>query len=69
MGRVFHRMMPDTSERLFPSTTHKALIDDAPLTTATAGSLHEPMSSGTEVSGGVKKRMAAEQKAPDQERL
>jgi short-subunit dehydrogenase len=56
----FHRMMPDTSEKLFGSTTHKALMMDAPPAPVTKGSLYEPEPSGRDVKGGVKERMAEE---------
>ncbi|HJU06821.1 MAG TPA: SDR family NAD(P)-dependent oxidoreductase [Nitrospiraceae bacterium] len=57
----FHRMMPDTSENMFGSTVHKALIKDAPPTAPpTQGSLYEPMPTGTGVSGGVIERMEEE---------
>lgn len=60
---LFHRLMPDTSERLFGSTVHQALLEDAPPAPSTTGALHEPIASGTEVGGRVKERMAAEDAA------
>lgn len=56
----FHRMMPDTSENMFGSAIQKAQMKDAPPAPATQGSLYEPMRTGTGVSGGVKERMAEE---------
>lgn len=62
---LFHRLMPDTSERLFGSLVHKALIDDAPpIPNTTTGALHHPMASGTEVRGRVNERMEAEGAMP-----
>jgi hypothetical protein len=57
----FHRMMPDTSENMFGNRVHKAQMKDAPATAPpTKGSLYEPMPTGTGVSGGVKERIADE---------
>lgn len=56
----FHRMMPDTSERIFAGIIHKAQMKDAPPAPHTAGALHEPMAAGAGVSDGVQERIAKE---------
>ena len=64
---IFHRMMPDTFETIFGSTVHKAQMNDAPATAPpTPGSLYAPMPSSTGVSGGVKERMAEEDRRSKQ---
>lgn len=56
----FHRMMPDTAENVLANTVQKFQIQDAPSAPPTAGSVHVPMASGIDVGGGVKERMAEE---------
>jgi len=60
-GVFFHRMMPETSERMFANTTHKALMEDAPPAPSTEGSLHNSLRIGTDVSGGVQDQTVQEE--------
>lgn len=48
-----HNLAPGITEKLMGHQTHKALMEDAPPAPKTAGSVAEPMPSGTGVSGGI----------------
>jgi short-subunit dehydrogenase len=52
-------IMPKLTEKM-NSGQVKGVIEDAPPAPPTAGSLHEPLEIGTEVSGGIRKRMKLE---------
>lgn len=56
----FHRMAPDTAAGLFGRSIHTVQMENAPLRSKTPDSLYEPGMSGTEVSGGVRERIAEE---------
>jgi short-subunit dehydrogenase len=49
-----HQLFPGLVESLMARQTYKAQFRDAPAGADTSGSLHEPMSSGTDVKGGRK---------------
>ena len=49
---VAHHIAPETMEKIWGKQVHKAQIEKAAPAQAAAGSLHEPASIGTEVSGG-----------------
>jgi len=48
-----HNIAPGLTEKLMGHQTHKALMENAPPAPKTAGSVAEPMPSGTGVSGGI----------------
>ncbi|MCC2643431.1 MAG: short-chain dehydrogenase/reductase [Nitrospira sp.] len=56
----FHRLFPGMMENMYERTTHKAQMEDASPAPPVAGSLHQPMSTGTGVEGGVRERIAVE---------
>ena len=57
-----HKVTPDLSERMSADIAHKWQIEDAPPAPATTGTLYEPMQSGRGVDGGVRERMAREER-------
>lgn len=56
------KVMPDIAEKMNAKQVQK-VIQDAPPAPPTSGSLHHPMQTGTEVSGGVRERMEREKKS------
>lgn len=61
-----HHLLPDLTERISANTAHRWQIETAPPAPATTGTLHTPMESGREVSGGVRQRMQQEDAAREQ---
>ena len=51
----FHRMAPETASDMLGSALHKAQMENAPPASMSAGNLHEPMPTGTEVKGRTKR--------------
>ncbi len=64
MSLFFYRLFPGVMENMYGSTLHKAQMQDAPPAPPTAGSLHQPMSTGTGVGGGMRERIAEEDRRP-----
>jgi short-subunit dehydrogenase len=60
-----HRILPDLVERT-SANVQRAELDKASPASATSGSLHQPMASGTTVEGGIRARMEREDKASKQ---
>lgn len=58
---VADKIAPDMTKKLNARQVLK-VIKDAPLAGPTSGSLHEPVMSGTEVEGGIRERMRAEER-------
>jgi short-subunit dehydrogenase len=54
------RLAPGTTETVNAKYVQK-IIQDAPFAPPTSGSLHEPLQSGTEISGGIRERMKMEE--------
>jgi short-subunit dehydrogenase len=57
-----HHVLPDLVERISADTQHAELEKGAPAS-ASSGSLHVPMASGTSVDGGIRERMRQEDNA------
>ncbi|MGH6648255.1 SDR family NAD(P)-dependent oxidoreductase [Aquabacterium sp.] len=55
-----HHAMPRTTERISANVSHRMQIETAPPAPPTSGSLYRPMDEGTGVDGGVRERMARE---------
>ena len=53
-------LTPGVTEAATARITEKYLMEDAPSAPTTSGSVHEPMSTGSGVEGGVRARIAAE---------
>jgi short-subunit dehydrogenase len=53
-------LAPGFTEAASAKMTHKYLMEDAPASAPTSGSVHEPMSTGTGVEGQARERIAAE---------
>ncbi|RZL03442.1 MAG: SDR family NAD(P)-dependent oxidoreductase [Rubrivivax sp.] len=60
-----HRVMPRTTERISANVSHRMQIETAPPAPPTSGSLFRPMHEGTGVDGGVRERMAREDRERD----
>lgn len=58
-----HRFFPDLTERLSGDIAHRWQIETAPPAPPTSGTLHQPMSEGRTLDGGVRDRMAREDQA------
>jgi hypothetical protein len=53
-------LAPGFTEAASAKMTHKYLMEVAPASAPTSGSVHEPMSTGTGVEGQARERIAAE---------
>ncbi|MFL6580647.1 MAG: SDR family NAD(P)-dependent oxidoreductase [Burkholderiales bacterium] len=51
-----HHIMPDVTERASGKLAQKYEMESPPRTSATTGSLHDPMDEGTTVDGGMRRR-------------
>jgi short-subunit dehydrogenase len=62
-ANISHHLFPDLTER-FSASVFQREVDKASRAPMTSGSIHEPMTEGTSVDGGIRERMRREDAAP-----
>jgi short-subunit dehydrogenase len=55
-----HRLFPDLTERVSGNIIHREQMEKAAPLAPTSGTLHQPMTEGRGVSGGIRERMSRE---------
>jgi len=60
---ITERLAPWLTQSVTGAVTHQLQVRDAPPAMITQGNLHAPMAIGTDIHGGIRAQMAAEQRA------